>query len=126
MPADYAIIGLLLVTGFFFGLILIAAAWVFRVGGLLWKPKSNKNTVRRSTYECGMETIGPSWVQFRLSYYLFALIFVVFDVETVFLFPWAAAYRQLGLFALVEVLIFVAILVAGLAYAWRKGALQWK
>ncbi len=126
MPADYAIVGLLLVTGFVFGLILIIAAWVLRVGGLLWRPKSTKKAIRRSTYECGMETIGPSWVQFRLSYYLVALVFVVFDVETVFLFPWAAAYRQMGLFALIEVLIFVGILVVGLAYAWRKGALQWK
>ncbi len=124
--SDYAIAALLLAVGFLFGLILIIAAWVFRVGGLLWKPRSRLRTIRRSTYECGMEPIGPSWVQFRLSYYLFALVFVVFDVETVFLFPWAVAYRQLGLFALVEMLIFVAILVVGLVYAWRKGALAWK
>lgn len=125
MVADYAIIGLLLLTGIGFGFILVIAAYIFRVDGLLRRTRTPK-AIRRSTYECGMEPVGPAWVQFRVSYYLYALIFVVFDVETVFLYPWAVAYKQLGLFALVEMLIFVAILVAGLAYAWRKGALAWR
>jgi NAD(P)H-quinone oxidoreductase subunit 3 len=73
-----------------------------------------------------METVGTAWVQIRVSFYLFAILFVIFDVETVFLYPWAVAYRQLGLFAFVEMLLFVAILLVGLAYAWRKGALEWK
>ena len=81
--------------------------------------------VKRSTYECGLETIGETWVQYKVQYYLFALIFVLFDVETVFLYPWAVAYNQLGLFALVEMLIFLGILGVGLVYAWRKGALEW-
>ncbi|MGI5836994.1 MAG: NADH-quinone oxidoreductase subunit A [Chloroflexota bacterium] len=77
-------------------------------------------------YECGMEAIGSANVQFKAQFYLFALIFVIFDVEAVFLLPWAVAYRQLGLFALVEMLIFIGFLLVGLVYAWRKGALEWK
>ena len=92
-------------------------AWLLRPK----KPNPAKNT----TYECGMETIGDTWVQFKAQYYLYALIFVVFDVEAVFIFPWAVAYQKLGLYALVEMVLFVAILVGGLLYAWRKGALEW-
>lgn len=80
---------------------------------------------RRSTYESGVEPRGDSWIQFNIRYYMFALVFVIFDVETVFLYPWAAAFNQLGLFAFIEALIFIAILVIGLVYAWRKGALEW-
>ena len=81
--------------------------------------------VKKQTYECGLETIGDTWVQFKVQYYVYALIFVIFDIETVFIYPWAVAYQQMGLFVLFEMLIFVAILVVGLAYAWRKGALEW-
>jgi len=80
---------------------------------------------RRTTYESGMEPIGGAWIQFNIRYYMFALVFVIFDVEVVFLYPWAVAFNQLGLLAFVEVLIFIAILVVGLVYAWRKGALEW-
>jgi NAD(P)H-quinone oxidoreductase subunit 3 len=80
---------------------------------------------RRTTYESGMEPIGGAWIQFNIRYYMFALVFVVFDVETVFLYPWAVAFNQLGVLAFVEALIFIAILVVALAYAWRKGALEW-
>lgn len=80
---------------------------------------------RQTTYESGMEPIGGAWIQFNIRYYMFALVFVVFDVETVFLYPWAVAFNQLGLLAFVEALIFIAILVVALAYAWRKGALEW-
>ena len=81
--------------------------------------------VKLSTYECGMETLSPRWTQFNFRYYYFALLFVIFDVETVFLYPWAVQFRQLGLFALVEMAVFVAILVVGWLYAWRKKALEW-
>lgn len=84
------------------------------------------NPVKAQPYECGLTTRGPTWVQFHVRYYLYALLFVIFDVEVVFLFPWAAAYEQLGLFALVEAFIFVALLSVGLLYAWRKGALEWR
>lgn len=80
---------------------------------------------RRTTYESGMEPIGGAWIQFNIRYYMFALVFVVFDVETVFLYPWAVAFSSLGLFAFIEALIFIAILVIALVYAWRKGALEW-
>ena len=81
--------------------------------------------MKSSTYECGLETVGETWVQFRVQYYIYALVFVIFDIETVFLYPWAVAYNKLGLFALVEMFIFLAILAGGLIYAWRKGALEW-
>jgi NADH:ubiquinone oxidoreductase subunit 3 (subunit A) len=96
----------------------LAMAWLLR-------PKK-PNPAKNATYECGMETIGDTWVQFKAQYYLYALIFVVFDVEAVFIFPWAVAYHKLGLYALVEMILFVVILVGGLLYAWRKGALDWQ
>ena len=83
------------------------------------------NPIKQSTYECGIETVGDTWIQFKVQYYIFALIFVVFDVEAVFLFPIAAAYDQLSLFAVFEVALFVIILAVGLVYAWRAGALEW-
>lgn len=85
------------------------------------KPTEEKQT----TYESGNEPVGESHVRFNIRYYLFALMFVIFDVETVFLYPWAVAYDFLGLFALIEMLIFVALLVVGLLYAWKKKVLQW-
>ncbi len=83
------------------------------------------NPIKQSTYECGIETVGDSWVQFKAQYYIFALIFLVFDVETVFLFPWALSLKQLPLFVVLEGVLFIAILVAGLVYAWRRGMLEW-
>lgn len=76
-------------------------------------------------YECAEDPIGTSWIKFNPRFYIFALIFVIFDVEAIFLFPWAVAYGQLGLYALVEVVVFILILLFGLVYAWRKGALKW-
>jgi NADH-quinone oxidoreductase subunit A len=83
------------------------------------------NPIKQSTYECGIETVGDSWVQFKAQYYIFALIFLVFDVETVFLFPWALSIKQLPLFVVLEGVLFIAILVAGLVFTWRKGLLEW-
>lgn len=115
--SDYTFIGIFVVVAIAFPMIALALAYFVR-------PKK-PNTVKSSIYECGLETIGETWVQFRVQYYLYALVFVIFDVETVFLYPWAVAYNKLGIFALVEMFIFLAILVAGLAYVWRKGALDW-
>ena len=84
------------------------------------------NPIKQSTYECGIETVGDSWVQFKAQYYIFALVFLVFDVETVFLFPWALSIRQFPLFVVMEGVLFISILVAGLVYAWRKGMLEWE
>ena len=92
--------------------------------GILLGPRK-PNAVKGSTYECGIETVGDTWIQFRASYYIFALIFVVFDVEAVFLFPWAVAYQQMQLYMVLEGVLFLLILAAGLLYAWRKGALEW-
>lgn len=83
------------------------------------------NKIKRETYECGIETKGDAWVQFKVQYYLYALVFLVFDVEMVFLFPWAVASNNLPVFALVQVTLFVVLLGIGLLYDWRKGALEW-
>lgn len=83
------------------------------------------NSIKSQTYECGIETVGDTWVQFKVQYYLFALVFLIFDVETVFLYPWAAAFNFLPLFAVLEGVLFILILIGGLIYAWRKGALEW-
>ena len=77
------------------------------------------------TYECGLLTTGETWVRFRIQYYIFALMFLVFDIETVFLYPWAVSYGSLGSFALYEMLVFLSVLAIGLAYVWAKGMLRW-
>ena len=84
------------------------------------------NEQKEEAYECGIPTRGRSWMQFRVGYYLFAILFLMFDVETMFLFPWAVVMRSLGPAGLVSVLFFLFILVLGLAYAWSKGALKWQ
>src|SRR3990167_4845276 len=81
------------------------------------------NPIKSASYECGMESKGDSWVQFKVQYYIYALIFVIFDIEVIFIYPWAVAYRQMGLFAFIEMLIFLAILAFGLVYAWKKNVL---
>ena len=84
------------------------------------------NPQKGEAYECGIPSQGETWVHFRAGYYLFAILFLMFDIETVFLFPWATIVQELGLNALLGVLFFLFILVLGLAYAWRKKALEWK
>ena len=94
------------------------------IAGLI-SPRSF-NSQKGEAYECGIPTRGISWMQFKAGYYLFAILFLMFDVETVFLFPWAVIVRDLGIAGLMSVLFFLVILAFGLAYAWRKGALEWK
>lgn len=84
------------------------------------------NPQKGEAYECGIPTRGKSWMQFKVGYYLFAILFLMFDVETVYLFPWAAVVQDLGVYGLVSILFFLVVLILGLAYAWRKGALEWK
>ena len=110
-------IGLFFLVGLIIPVGASAAAWVLG-------PKK-PNPIKQTTYECGIETVGDSWVQFKAQYYIFALVFLVFDVETVFLFPWAVKLGQLGLFAVLEGIVFILILIAGLIYTWRKGMLEW-
>ena len=85
------------------------------------KPGKSKT----EAYECGLQSTGDPWVQFRVQYYIYALLFVVFDVEIVFIYPWAMIWKSVGLVALVEMAIFLGILAVGLAYAWKKGVLEW-
>ncbi len=83
------------------------------------------NPDKRLPYESGMYTIGPTWIRYRVGYYLFALVFLIFDIEIVFLVPWATVFKQIGWIAFVEILIFLLILGLGLLYAWKKDALKW-
>jgi len=94
---------------------------------LVWKVirPSRFSEEKLTTYECGENPTGSAWIQFNIRFYVFALIFIIFDVEAVFLLPWAVVFRQLGVLAFVEGLVFIAILVVALAYVWRKGDLEW-
>ena len=117
MQNPWIYVGLFMIVGMF---IPIAALLIAR----LLAPRK-PNAIKQSTYECGIETVGDNWVQFKAQYYIFALVFLIFDVETVFLFPWAVALNKLPLFAVFEGIIFIIILLAGLVYAWKKGMLEW-
>lgn len=122
MLHQYLFVVIILLVGILFPLGAIVTSWVF--GKLRIRPQK-PDPAKASTYECGMDTVGTSWVQFNFRYYAYALLFVVFDIETVFLYPWAVAFRQLGLFGFIEMMIFLGILAIGLVYAWRKKALEW-
>ncbi len=114
--------GVLAVTAALTGFALVALAlWI---AGLI-SPRSY-NLQKGEAYECGIPTRGESMAQFKVGYYLYAVLFLMFDVECVFLFPWAVRVRELGAEGLVCIAVFFSILVLGLVYAWRKGALQWK
>lgn len=103
------------------GIVLVAGANFL---SQLLSHKSD-NPSKREPYESGMETIGPTWIQFKIGYYLFAILFLIFDIEVAFLVPWAVVYKAVGGVALVEILIFLLILGIGLLYAWKKQALKW-
>jgi NADH:ubiquinone oxidoreductase subunit 3 (subunit A) len=106
-------------------LVAIAGLLLFALG-LWWALRPARFSEEKlTTYECGEEPVGSAWVQFNIRFYVFALIFVVFDVEAVFLLPWATVFRELGPLAYLEGLVFIAILVVALAYVWRKGDLAW-
>ncbi|WP_372945276.1 NADH-quinone oxidoreductase subunit A [Muriicola sp.] len=111
-----------IIVFFLAGIVLVAGANFL---SNLISPKSD-SLAKRDPYESGMTTIGPTWVQFKVGYYLFAILFLVFDVEIAFLVPWAVAYKGIGAIAFVEILIFLFILGVGLLYAWKKGALKWE
>lgn len=122
MLAGYGYIAILLVAAITVPALLLLLARFLSV-----KPKRpDPEGVKTDTYECGMKTIGSSWIQFNFRYYFYALLFVVFDIETVFLYPWAVHFKQLKFFGFIEMLVFILILVVGLVYAWRKKALEWK
>jgi len=109
-------------------IVLTLAAIVFSAGGILVAKifvKGSKNPQKGEAYECGVPTHGSPWNQFNVGYYLFALIFLIFDVELVFLYPWAVVVKEIGWTAFVEIIIFLFILFMGFLYAHKKGALKW-
>ncbi|MBP6334215.1 MAG: NADH-quinone oxidoreductase subunit A [Bacteroidia bacterium] len=109
-------------------ILLILCGIAFSAGGILLSKvlvKGSFNSQKGQAYECGIETIGKSWIQMNVGYYLFALLFLIFDIELVFLYPWAVVVKEIGWPALVEILIFLTILFLGFLYAHRKGALKW-
>jgi len=110
-------------------IVLTVAAIVFAGGGIAvakFLVKGTKNPVKGQAYECGIPSEGSPWNQFNIGYYLFALIFLIFDVELVFLYPWAVVVKQVGMVAFVEIIIFLFILFMGFLYAHKKGALKWR
>lgn len=115
---DLILLTTVVATALFFVLIVIIIS-------KLISPRSY-NLQKGEPYECGIPTRGSAWMQFRVGYYLFAILFLMFEVETLFLFPWAVVARKLGVFGLAGVSFFLFILILGLAYAWRKGALKWE
>ena len=117
MLRQFGFVGIFLLIALFFGVAPLLIAFFLRPK----KPNSRK----ASSYECGLEPRGDAWVQFKVQYYIFGLAFVVFDVEAVLLLPWAVAYQALDLYAVVEAVVFVLILLGALIYVWRKGALEW-
>jgi len=121
--ADFGYIGILLIVGILFMVTTLLLPFTLSFFKIV--PKKS-NPTKASTYECGMETIGKTWVQFNFRYYFFAILFVALDVLTVFLYPWAVNAKGLGVFGLIAVFVFFVILMVGYIYAWLKGALEWK
>ena len=123
MLANYGLIGLFFIVVVLFTLSMVIIPIVLRFLKIV---PSNPNPIKNSIFECGMETIGKTWVRFNFHYYFYALIFLALDVLVVFLYPWAVHLRQLGLFSFITVLIFVGIVLIGYIYAWKKKVLEWK
>ena len=123
MLGQWGHMGFLIIVGLSLPAVAIAVSFV--LGLFRIRPK-DPNAIKADTYECGVETEGPSWVQFHAGYYVFALLFVIFDIETVFLYQWAVSLRQVKLFGFLDALLFMAILGIGIVYAWRKKAFEWK
>jgi len=117
MVLQFANVLVFLAVGIFFLVFSLTLSSLFR--------PSKYSAEKLTSYECGENPTGSPWIQFNIRFYVFALIFVIFDVEVAFLVPWAVAFKKLGMFAFVEGLIFIAILAVGLAYVWAKGDLQW-
>ena len=112
----------LFITVLLTAVVLVVGAFVV---AKLIGPRSY-NPVKGEPFECGIPTRGSSWMPLHVGYYLFAILFLMFDIETVFLYPWAVVVKQFGQLALISIGFFLVVLVLGLAYAWRKGALEWK
>jgi NADH-quinone oxidoreductase subunit A len=117
----YFSLAVLFLVALCFGLTPLALAWLWAKAFSPAKPNALKNAI----YECGLESKGDAWIQFRSAYYLYAIIFLIFDVEAVFLLPFAVAFTGLGIAASVSMLVFVLLVIEGLAWAWAKGVLTW-
>lgn len=117
VPLNYLPIIIFMVIVLGFGLVTLLLGWVLR--------PANPYKAKLAPYETGSPLFSDARVQFPMRYYIIAMLFVIFDIETVFLFPWAVAFKTLGLVGLIEVILFIAILIVGLWYAWKKGALEW-
>lgn len=122
MLPEWGQAGFMILLALIFPIGGIGSSWLL---GLLKIRPDRPDAIKEATYECGVETEGPTWVQFNFRYYYYALLFVIFDVEAVFLYPWAVSFQRMGVVAFVEICTFVVILLIGLLYAWRKKALEW-
>jgi len=120
---NYGYVALFVLVAILFALTMVLLPSLLRLIRIV---PQKPNPVKTSTYECGMETIGKTWVQFNFRYYFYALIFVALDVLVVFLYPWAVDLRKLGVAAFVAILTFILIISVGWVYAWRKKVLEWK
>ncbi len=120
--SPYLVLVVLLAGALLFALVPLGLAWLWARKFAPPKPGASKNAV----YECGLESKGDAWVQFRSEYYLYAIIFLIFDVEILFLFPFAVAFTALSTGAFIAMLVFLLLLVEGLAWAWQKGVLTWR
>lgn len=123
MLANYGLIGLFLIVVVLFSLSMVIIPIVLRFLRIV---PSKPNPQKSSIFECGVETIGKTWVQFNFHYYFYALIFLALDVLVIFLYPWAVHLRELGTFSLIAVLVLVFIILIGYLYAWKKKVLEWK
>ena len=124
MLGDFGLLGLFFVVAVLFSFMLVVTPIALRFIGLA--PKNKPNPAKNSTYECGMEPAGTAWVQFNFRFYFFAIMFVAFDVLTVFLYPWAANLNELAGYGLAAVALLLTIILVGYIYAWKKGALKWQ
>ncbi len=124
MLGDFGLLGLFFIVAILFSFVLLATPMLLRLLGLAAKNKPNPT--KNSTYECGMVPAGKAWIQFNFRFYFFAIMFVAFDVLTVFLYPWAANLNDLAGYSLGVVAVLVAIVTVGYIYAWKKGALKWQ
>lgn len=123
MLANYGYIGLFLIAAVLFTLLMLIIPIVLRFLRIV---PSHPNPVKNDTFECGMVTIGRTWVQFNFRYYFYALLFIALDVMVVFLYPWAVSLRELAYTGFIVMLIFIFIISIGYIYAWRKKVLEWK
>ncbi|MCJ7605902.1 MAG: NADH-quinone oxidoreductase subunit A [Dehalococcoidales bacterium] len=123
MLANYGLIGLFFIVAVLFSLLMVIIPIILKFLKIV---PSNPNPAKNSIFECGVETIGKTWVQFNFHYYFYALVFLALDVLVVFLYPWAVQIRELGVSGLVVVLVLVGIVLVGYVYAWKKKVLEWK